>query len=406
MNKKSKALAAALTLTTAFGVGMALQAKFTDIPTNHWAEGAVNRMVAEGIVNGYPDGTFRGNNTVNRYEATSMFDRLIASKRFATIEQNAQAAAQVSSDISVLRSANIGNATAIAGLQADIAALKAAPSSSPTTTTPVAPDNTEINARIAGLEEKLAALTIADSAATDRLTALEASLKELQSNGTPTNETPTNPELDARLTALESSSANTAELSTQLEAQNARVTALENQVRSLNSTVASLQKTVGDLPNTPATSTPVTPSEPATTTPTDPASSSTTDAPSVPALYVSGGVSTNLIPSAPFNAPLGLGVFAAVGLNLSNDFSIRLSADLSEIPSAGVNLLFNLGGGLYAGVGGGLVFGGGGIYAGGIVGFGFEIAQNFSLFLEANPRFNFGSSGFGVKTALGLRLGL
>jgi hypothetical protein len=394
MNNRTKAIFASLALSAAFGVGMALQAKFTDIPAKHWAEGAVNRMVAEGVVNGYPDGTFRGNNTVNRYEVTSMFDRLIASKRFAGIEGNANKAAQVEADISALRAAAASNAATAAALQADIAALKASAANTGAI-------NPELAARITQLEEKVVALSTTDNVSfNDRITALEESLKTLQ-DASATKEDAAVKALDDRLKTLEADNVRAAALQGQVEAQSARIVALENRVNGLNTSVADLQKALADRPVPPSGTTPT---EPSTTTPTEtPAAPVST----TPALVLSGGISTNLVggPAVP-NAPLGLGAFAAAQVNFSDSFGIRLSADLSEIPSAGANLMLQLGGGLYAGLGAGLVFGDGGFYAGGVLGFSFDIAQNFGLFLEANPRYNFTSSSFGVKTALGLRLGL
>jgi hypothetical protein len=400
MNNRNKALFATLALSAAFGVGMALQAKFSDIPAKHWAEGAVNRMVAEGIVNGYPDGTFRGNNTVNRYEVTSMFDRLIASKRFSAIEKNANMASQVDSDISALRAAATSNAASIASLQADLAALKASAGSN------TGAINPELAARITQLEEKVAAMSTTDNVSfNERITSLEASVKTLQDAPAGASDDAAMKALDERLKTLEADNVRAAALQGQVESQGARIVALENRVNTLNTTVSDLQKAIGDrpaAPTPPSGTAPTTPTEPTATTPDAPAATVS----STPTLVLQGGISTNLVPSGPFSAPLGLGVFGAATLNLSDSFGIRLSADLSEASSAGANLMLNIGGGLYAGLGAGLVFGDGGFYAGGVLGFSFDIAQNFGLFLEANPRFNFSSSSFGVKTALGLRLGL
>lgn len=44
---------------------------FTDI-TEHWAEREIKRALSQGIINGYPDGTFKPNNPVTRAEFTMM----------------------------------------------------------------------------------------------------------------------------------------------------------------------------------------------------------------------------------------------------------------------------------------------------------------------------------------------
>jgi hypothetical protein len=42
--------------------------EFKDVPPDHWAAEAVKEVVAKGIMKGFPDGTFRGDQPVTRYE--------------------------------------------------------------------------------------------------------------------------------------------------------------------------------------------------------------------------------------------------------------------------------------------------------------------------------------------------
>ncbi|MGQ9488495.1 MAG: S-layer homology domain-containing protein [Armatimonadota bacterium] len=42
--------------------------EFKDVPPDHWAASAVKEVVAKGIMKGFPDGTFRGDQPVTRYE--------------------------------------------------------------------------------------------------------------------------------------------------------------------------------------------------------------------------------------------------------------------------------------------------------------------------------------------------
>lgn len=51
---------------------------FPDVPADHWAAQAVQRMKDLGIISGYPDGTFGGDRTLTRYEQAAMLDRLWA----------------------------------------------------------------------------------------------------------------------------------------------------------------------------------------------------------------------------------------------------------------------------------------------------------------------------------------
>ena len=59
-----------LALALALGIsGTALAANpFSDLPAGHWAYGAVAKLAAAGVVDGFPDGTFKGDKTMTRYE--------------------------------------------------------------------------------------------------------------------------------------------------------------------------------------------------------------------------------------------------------------------------------------------------------------------------------------------------
>ncbi|MFW6021970.1 MAG: S-layer homology domain-containing protein, partial [Halanaerobiaceae bacterium] len=50
---------------------------FADVPSNHWAYEAVSELVAAGLIQGYPDGTFKGQNDVTRYEIAVILSRLL-----------------------------------------------------------------------------------------------------------------------------------------------------------------------------------------------------------------------------------------------------------------------------------------------------------------------------------------
>jgi hypothetical protein len=60
----------------------AVAGPFTDVPTDHWAYDAIDKLQSEGFVEGYPDGTFRGNRSFTRYEMSMVvariWDRLVA----------------------------------------------------------------------------------------------------------------------------------------------------------------------------------------------------------------------------------------------------------------------------------------------------------------------------------------
>ncbi len=53
------------------------QQAFTDVPTDHWAYDAVRLLVDDGIILGYPNGTFGGKRAITRYEFAVAIARLV-----------------------------------------------------------------------------------------------------------------------------------------------------------------------------------------------------------------------------------------------------------------------------------------------------------------------------------------
>lgn len=71
-----KTAMAALFATAAFTVSAANP--FADVDTSSWAYQAVSQLSDQGVVNGYPDGTFKGDKNVSRYELAQIIARLMA----------------------------------------------------------------------------------------------------------------------------------------------------------------------------------------------------------------------------------------------------------------------------------------------------------------------------------------
>jgi len=55
----------------------ALGASFPDVPSNHWAYEAINKLVAAGVIEGYPDGTYKGQRNMTRYEMAMIISRAL-----------------------------------------------------------------------------------------------------------------------------------------------------------------------------------------------------------------------------------------------------------------------------------------------------------------------------------------
>lgn len=71
-----KTAMAALFAATAFTVSAANP--FADVDTSSWAYQAVSQLSDQGVVDGYPDGTFKGDKNVSRYELAQIIARLMA----------------------------------------------------------------------------------------------------------------------------------------------------------------------------------------------------------------------------------------------------------------------------------------------------------------------------------------
>lgn len=51
---------------------------FGDVPASHWAKDAIASLAAKGLIEGYPDGTFKGDRATTRYEMAMIVARLLA----------------------------------------------------------------------------------------------------------------------------------------------------------------------------------------------------------------------------------------------------------------------------------------------------------------------------------------
>jgi len=70
-------------LTTALVVGAASTTfaaanPFSDVPAGHWAYDAVTQLAADGVIEGYGDGTYLGNRNITRYEMAQMIAKAMA----------------------------------------------------------------------------------------------------------------------------------------------------------------------------------------------------------------------------------------------------------------------------------------------------------------------------------------
>lgn len=82
-------LAGAVTLGST-SVALAAENPFSDVPPDHWSQEAVSQLAHEGIIEGYAvDGTFKGDQTMTRYEMAQLVAKAMA--KAETVDNNTKA---------------------------------------------------------------------------------------------------------------------------------------------------------------------------------------------------------------------------------------------------------------------------------------------------------------------------
>lgn len=84
---KIKVALAALLACSAFSASAA--SPFSDVDHNDWSYKAVAELSKQGVIDGYPDGSFKGNKEVSRFETAQIVARLLAKENSLNNEQKA-----------------------------------------------------------------------------------------------------------------------------------------------------------------------------------------------------------------------------------------------------------------------------------------------------------------------------
>jgi uncharacterized protein YqgV (UPF0045/DUF77 family) len=66
-----------LLLLTLFVVSVPVLSALVDVPSDHWAYDAIEKAVKSGILEGYPDGTYKGERNMTRYELAMVIARML-----------------------------------------------------------------------------------------------------------------------------------------------------------------------------------------------------------------------------------------------------------------------------------------------------------------------------------------
>ena len=75
---RSILVAVAVATLTLGMIAPAAPQPFSDVPGPHWAAEAIARLAAKGLVEGYADGTFKGDRAMTRYEMAEVVARMLA----------------------------------------------------------------------------------------------------------------------------------------------------------------------------------------------------------------------------------------------------------------------------------------------------------------------------------------
>lgn len=90
--KKKLSLALAVAMAASVGTTAVVAAAanpFSDVPAKHWSYGAIQQLAKDGIVDGFNDGTFKGDKTMTRYEMATVVARAMAKEDKANADQKA-----------------------------------------------------------------------------------------------------------------------------------------------------------------------------------------------------------------------------------------------------------------------------------------------------------------------------
>lgn len=110
-------------LLTVLGLGFG-QAQFSDVPAGHWAKEAVERIAACGLITGFPDGTYRGNTNLTRYQAALIFQRLLNEIQQGGECVKGQGGGMSEEDMTAIRNAVQELAAELAALGVRVSALE------------------------------------------------------------------------------------------------------------------------------------------------------------------------------------------------------------------------------------------------------------------------------------------
>lgn len=212
-------------------VGVFASGMFPDVPEKHWAYEYVKHLKDKGIVIGYPDGTFKGDRNITRYEEAAMISRLIGLIETEIVGPYISDVLKVLDAISVKLGSTIERVDAVEKKVVDLQQMvgtheqdvfnlfDSVSKLQKKHSEDIAKLSDEVDAKLAGQKEEFEAV----------ISKLEDEIANL----------------DRKLLALEPVKNIVADLTSYTRAQSNRITALENQVGDLSAMLDNAAKTLG-----------------------------------------------------------------------------------------------------------------------------------------------------------------
>jgi chromosome segregation ATPase len=228
-------------------VGVFASGMFPDVPEKHWAYEYVKHLKDKGIVIGYPDGTFKGDRNITRYEEAAMISRLIRLIETEIVGPYISDVLKVLDAVSVKLGSTIQRVDQLEKEVGELAAstkveeLAKSLESLKQTVNIHDKDVIKLYEAIANLqkkhEEDLAKLSSAfESKLADHVANFEAAISKIESRIE---------DLNKKLLALEPVKNIVKDLTSYTRAQSNRITALEAQVGDLSSVLDNAVKNLG-----------------------------------------------------------------------------------------------------------------------------------------------------------------
>jgi len=87
LHKRALKVAVVSAITVAFAVP-AFANPFSDVPAKHWSYDSVNQLAQAGVIDGYGDGTFKGDKTMTRYEMAQIVGKAMTKTLNAAQQAN------------------------------------------------------------------------------------------------------------------------------------------------------------------------------------------------------------------------------------------------------------------------------------------------------------------------------